>query len=776
MISDITRPGLGHGTRIDWIVSNCRFIKSARSTNIFLADHFAVECIRKKARQCYRNVYRVLRDYKNYNKDVLVDLLKNRLVIEEYVTSQDPNVMWDQLYTHVNDILSVMCPYKRYKQRENLTPWVSAEIYRSMRYHDSLINLYKATKDSLYLTLAKRQRNVVNSMIETAKRQYISTTLNNNSSCPKKFWRQINVLLKGENSNINQTNLIDPVTNLDVPKGNEANFLNEYFCNISQRLGLDLNNDLGYRNNNHLDVYAMMDSVFNILDDPPTIEDVNIYANDIDLSKSSSVDGISTNICKDLLQLVPRYFLCIYVKSFETGIFPRKWAHGEITVIPKSGNLSDPTNWRPITQTPIFAKIFEKIMHNRMMQYFTDNNILSTYQYGFRKGKSTNQAIFDLVKYIYSGLNRKKLVGTVCLDVAKAFDCIDHEILLYKFSKIGFTDHSLEWFRSYLDRTQVVKFNDNISDELKVRTGIGQGTILGPLLFIFYINDIISVLDVLKINMYADDCILYTSGNDWKRMCQKIQPEMDNMHSWCISNRLQLNVNKSKVLIFGSRNKLQRVDYNCKIILGTQPLKFTDKYKYLGVTLDKEMNLTGLLSDTKKKVLNKLFNLRKLRCYITDKGALAIYKQTILPILDYAGFMLISCTKSDRNDLQVLQNDALRTCYNVRRRDKLSILNMHNRAHLLSLEQRRTFQLFSLMYMHKNNPVNLRPIVRNTRAADRDQFYIERYANCKYKNSPFYKGVEFWALLLHDIADSDTLYQFKQSLKKRYCKYDNSLS
>ena len=124
----------------------------------------------------------------------------------------------------------------------------------------------------------------------------------------------------------------------------------------------------------------------------------------------------------------------------------------EITVIPKSGNLSDPTNCRPITQTPIFAKKIEKIIHNRIMSYFVDNDILSVFQYGFRKGKSTSQAIFDLIKYIYSGLNRKKLIGTVCLDVAKAFDCLNNEILLKKLSKIGFNEHTCNWFRSYLDR------------------------------------------------------------------------------------------------------------------------------------------------------------------------------------------------------------------------------------------------------------------------------------------------------------------------------------
>ena len=291
---------------------------------------------------------------------------------------------------------------------------------------------------------------------------------------------------------------------------------------------------------------------------------------------------------------------------------------------------------------------------------------------------------------------------------------------------------------------------------------------MDPLLFIFYINDIISVINTLKINMYADDCVLYISGNDWNRMVLKIQPEIDNIQTWCQTNRLKLNINKSKTLVFGSRNKLGNIDYNNVLHIGGVPLEFTDKYKYLGVTLDKEMTLNCLLSDIKKTVSNRLFNFRKLRRYITEQSAITIYKQIILPAFDYAGFMLISCNKSDRYDLHVIQNDVLRTCYNVKRRDKLSISNMHKKANLLSLEQRRTFQLLSLMCIHKGNRMNLIVPPRNTRAATRDKFYVERYKNIKYRNSLFYKGAELWKLLPMDIVTSGSLFEFKQLLKKQY--------
>ena len=159
-----------------------------------------------------------------------------------------------------------------------------------------------------------------------------------------------------------------------------------------------------------------------------------------------------------------------------------------ITVIPKNSDFSDRSNGRLITQTSISAKIFEKIVDRHVMNSLNDNNILSRYQYGFRAGKSTQQAIFDFTKSIYSALNHEKLMGALCLDVAKAFDCINHKILLQKMSKIGFDANSILCFKSYLSRSQCGKYNNNISSELQVKTGIGQGTLLGPLIFILYIN------------------------------------------------------------------------------------------------------------------------------------------------------------------------------------------------------------------------------------------------------------------------------------------------
>ena len=174
------------------------------------------------------------------------------------------------------------------------------------------------------------------------------------------------------------------------------------------------------------------------------------------------------------------------------------------------------------------------------------------------------------------------------------------------------------------------------------------------------------------------------------------------------------------------------------LLLNHTELEIVDKYNYLGIVLDKHMSLTSLVSNVKKNVIAHLFKLRKLRRIITTDCALSIYKQTILPLFDYGGFMLYSINQSDKNDLQVLQNDALRTCYNVYRRDRVSVKNLHTQAKLLSLDQRRQLQLLSLMYIHKavDNPIRVNS--RATRGADRYRFHTEKCNTVKYRSSPFY--------------------------------------
>ena len=235
--------------------------------------------------------------------------------------------------------------------------------------------------------------------------------------------------------------------------------------------------------------------------------------------------------------------------------------------------MSNPGNWRPITQTSIFAKLFEKIIYRRLYDHLENNNIFSKYQYGFLPNRSTQTASFDLTKHIYSALNNKKIFGSACLDVSKAFDCVNHRLLLYKLRSVGLSVASISWFKSYLQRSQCVLFDNVVSSVSVNPSGIGQGTILGPILFILYINDIVNHKGDVMINMYADDCILYCTGNTWDHVQNTLQRSLISITEWFKFNALKLNIKKSKCLIIPNKSKYRLIDRHNSLKIDGQALE-----------------------------------------------------------------------------------------------------------------------------------------------------------------------------------------------------------
>ena len=197
---------------------------------------------------------------------------------------------------------------------------------------------------------------------------------------------------------------------------------------------------------------------------------------EIDIGKDSCVEGISTDILKKGFTTLVSQLQYLFNVSIEECSFPREWAKGFINILPKGGDLKNPSNWRPITQTLLPAKMLEKLIQKRFFTILDRNNYLSNGQYGFRPGRSTQLAIFNILKDIYEAKNSKLNTGLLFLDVRKAFDSLDHKILLTKLKTLGASGKMLTWFYSYLDRTQRVRHNGLISTELDFKCGIPQGS------------------------------------------------------------------------------------------------------------------------------------------------------------------------------------------------------------------------------------------------------------------------------------------------------------
>ena len=252
--------------------------------------------------------------------------------------------------------------------------------------------------------------------------------------------------------------------------------------------------------------------------------------------------------------------------------------------------------------------------------------------------------------------------------------------------------------------------------------------------------------------------------------------ELDVFIDWTTKNNLPLNESKTQAMIVGSRRKILKILDPEPLLIYGKNIKFVKQYNYLGIILDSELTLLPLYKNIEKRVIDKVFMLKKLRIYLIYKSSIQIYKQTIMPIFDYAGFLLLACTKDKKSDFQIVQNDVLRFCENKRLKDKIPIDTMHKKANLVSLEQRRCKQLLSIMYKMSRDPVNIVVPSRNTRMHQKLVFRRDSKIGTKYVNSPFYKGTKLWNSLPKEIQDSDSIYLFKNEIRKIYKDYVNDFN
>ena len=318
-------------------------------------------------------------------------------------------------------------------------------------------------------------------------------------------------------------------------------------------------------------------------------------------------------------------------------------------------------------------------------------------------------------------------------------------------------------------QTQRVRHNGKSSGELKFKCGIPQGSCLGPTLFIFYINAVFSNIDDnIKIMMFADDCVLYKSSGNCDTVIDSLQHGLNNYTDWGCANNMHLNAKKTKAMLI-----FPTVQYNLYRPLTTidGEIQYVHTFNYLGAIIDDQMCFTSHYHSVKRKVENKIFVLSKLRKYVDNRSALLIYKQAILPLLEYSGFMLISCTIRQRHDLQILQNTALRLCKRYYLRDRIHVENLHADCNILGLEQPRRKQLLRMMYIHSKKERNVKLAVRVTRAENKIVFKTATKCTGKYLNSPFYKGTQLWNDLNVNMQKKCNVLRFSENLKALYNGY-----
>ena len=509
-----------------------------------------------------------------------------------------------------------------------------------------------------------------------------------------------------------------------------ANYINDFFTNIGKDLASKIDDiDWNYLENR-------IESVIEpILTD---YEEVLQICKDIDTTKSSGINFISSTILKDAFMVLITQLVYLFNLSLIKAEFPNNWKMATIIPLFKGGNKSSVSNYRPVSLLPLPGKLLEKIVHRGITNYLESNKILSNNQSGFRKNYSTTKSIVDLNDIIFENMNNSLITAAVFIDLRKAFDTVDHAILLKKIEKMGIKENLFSWCVNYLsNRKQRTLVNGIDSDYLDITCGVPQGSVLGPLFFLIYVNDIVNRIGKDNIQLYADDTVIFLEGNDYLQIQDDLQNLLNIFSYWCNENKLSINADKTKMVCFGTKQRVKKTR-NIKVTLLNTLIQQVPSYKYLGVTLDSSLNFNLQIQQTINKVSHKLYVLSKIRQFLTVKSAVLIYKSMILPYFDYGDVIYMFSSKNELDKLERLQERCINICTRTYGRD--NIYNIRAEHKLPTLEKRRTFHINNFMYNRNKNLVPRDDINIQTRSNSSKKFVINKPNIEAYKRSIVYSG------------------------------------
>ena len=434
------------------------------------------------------------------------------------------------------------------------------------------------------------------------------------------------------------------------------NNFNDFFINLGPTLASKIKKPShksfkNYLNKKHETIFRFQ----NVTEDY-----VRKIISDLCTKDSYGHDGISTKLLKYISNKNCKPQTLVVNQCLQTGIFPDNMKLAKVIPIYKKGDSSNMSNYRPISKLPSISKIIERIVFNQLNTYFHKHKLLNTNQYGFRSKHSTELAALHVVDEVINDLDRNSVPLNIYLDLSKAFDTLDHTILLSKLHYYGISNLELNFFKNYLfNRHQYVQMGTTKSTLKNIKTGVPQGSILGPLLFIIYINDIPCASNFLKIITYADDTTLMCSLNSQdlrnpEELSNIINLELDKISEWLKLNRLSLNIAKSKFVMFHMPQK-KIPDLLLKI--ENVALERVKTFNFLGITLHEHLKWDTHINCISNKISCVIGTMNRLKHFIPPNILLTLYNSLILPH-SYYGILIWGHSNTDQ--IIKLQKKAVR--------------------------------------------------------------------------------------------------------------------
>ena len=667
---------------------------------------------------------------------------------------ENPCKAFDRFMEIIGNLYEESFPNKEVKTKHKKTsnPWITNGILKSSKRKQKLYEKFLKNRTTENESIYKTYKNLFETIKRKSKKNYYSELLLKYRNDAKRTWNVMKNIIgksKSYKSNFPQKIIVDDKEVSEI--GKIAEEFNIFFTKVGPSLA-----EKTPKASKSFDSYLKnIDSIMPTK--PISTNELKEAFFSLKINKTPGYDDINFNIIKKCFGelLSPLKFL--FNRSLEKGIFPDSLKIAKGTPIFKSGDKTDLNNYRPISVLPCFSKMLERIMYNRLYKYLLDNDILYRKQFGFQIGQSTDHAILELADQIYDSFDKNLFTLGVFIDLSKAFDTVDHSILIKKLQIYGVLGSNISWIRSYLsNRKQFIQISPTEKTDFQtVKCGVPQGSILGPLLFLIYVNDLQQSSKLLNPIMFADDTNLFYSHENIFQLFSKVNFELSEINQWFNANKLSLNVTKTKYSFFHKPSIKDKIPLQLpKLFIDNYEVKRKNSIKFLGILLDENLTWKEHIKFTENKIAKNIGILFKAKPYLNKECMLSLYFSYIHSYINYGSIAWASTNKSNLAKILKQQKHAIRIIFNKNRFDHTKELFRSNK--ILNIYQLNILK--NTVFMQQVN-IKSAPKVFYSKFLKPSHPYPTNFSNsnyiqpftklnlCKFRIS--YRGPYLWNNLLN---------------------------
>ena len=666
-------------------------------------------------------------------------------------------------------------PYVRMSRKSfKNKPHITSGIKVSIKHRNRLFKKYIDNPTELNETIWKKFRNKTTEIIRKAEQNYYRSIISSQNNSSKNLWKTFGKILnknKIKHNKINQ--LIHQNQKINEPQAVSESF-NEFFSEVGAKLATNFAN---HSNNDHKKYL-----------NPPTLHSILLYKiNENEIkdtikslknSNSSGHDYFSTRFIKLSAPILIPALVRIFNLAISTGVYPTNLKIAKVIPIFKKGDPTSVNNYRPISILSTINKIFEKILYARLTKYIDDFQLLYKYQFGFRKNHSTEHALIEITDQIKFSMDNNQITCGIFVDLSKAFDTVNHHMLLDKLENLGIRGKALELFRSYLSgRKQYVNIDNCKSKTRSITCGVPQGSVLGPLFFLLFINDLPNCCPSGEVRIFADDTNVFFHCNNIKELIKLGQTILNQLHSWFTANKLTLNTDKSSFTIFRSKKKvihnlpehIEFLDYK---------IKRTTHVKYLGLTINENLSWDNHINEICTKLKSLFHVFYNIRDYLSIDNVKTIYYTLIYSRIKYGITLYGQAGSTKLKRVQTLQNQLLKVL--LGKKFRFPTDDLHHELKILKVKDITNLEILTFVHNYFSNKLPAAfdnyyktfsnfsdRITRNSFTTIKIDVHNTDIAARSLKNS----GAKKWNSLCNDLKSIPKVKKFKIEFKKKCIPY-----